>query len=296
MEFNKYNSIENSYREKYIDLLYQHNYGNINYCITEKIHGANFQFITDGKTVSVGSRNQLVDSSFYNCGLVIESISPHIMELKNKHYPHSKYITVYGELYGKGIQSGVYYGDYKGFVAFELRLDNEPTSLSEMREMCELEGIPVVPLLAVTDNLKEALEFNNTFNSVLTNKEDNLSEGIVISPEQPVYLNNGSRVILKSKTPKFSEVRVKRRNPTSPNPFESQAEDYVNENRLNAVLSKFGEPTQKDFDKIIGLMTQDVIAEMLPDDWKKLDEYKLAGKGIQNCVSKYLKTNLLRKL
>ena len=45
MNFTKYNSIENSYRQKFIDKILLELPRDTQYVVTEKIHGANFQFV-----------------------------------------------------------------------------------------------------------------------------------------------------------------------------------------------------------------------------------------------------------
>ena len=46
--FKKYNSIENTYREKEVEQIYLHGYDKETYVVQEKVHGANFSFITNG--------------------------------------------------------------------------------------------------------------------------------------------------------------------------------------------------------------------------------------------------------
>ena len=66
--FKKYNSIENTYREKQIEQVYLHGYDNEKYVVQEKVHGANFSFITDGEVIQVAKRSGLIaeDEKFNN--------------------------------------------------------------------------------------------------------------------------------------------------------------------------------------------------------------------------------------
>lgn len=316
-EFVKFNSIENSYREKYIDILYQHGFGDEEYIAHEKIHGASSSFITDGVTVKLASRTQIVDGSFYNSQEVIDRISPLVLDLYHNEFSDAKQINVFGELFGLGIQKGVFYSNKKEFMAFDLVVDGIPLPILKAKMLYAKYNIPQVPYVNIFKNLEDALKESNTFVSKVSevlgetceNKgydgTQNFAEGLVIQPLEPRYTGNGSRVMIKNKTEKFTEKTG--RKPKDPNrvipsnPFQELSEQYVNENRLNAVLSKMGEVTNKDFGKIIGAMTQDVMDEMikmddLPADWKKKDEFKTAGKGVSTTVTKYLKENLLRKL
>ena len=324
MKFKKFPSIENHYREKYIEILKEHKFNNLRYVATEKIHGANFSFWTDGNDVRVASRSQFVDGTFYNCQEVIDQYSEKVLDLYNSYIftndNEEHIITVYGELYGPGIQSGIYYGDKKNFRAFDLTIDDKFISPITARYLLKNHSIPLVPIIGTYDSLDEALEESNIFQSKIWKMDqdpsentvnkfthfkegENFAEGLVIQPLSVIkYTNNGSRVLIKSKNPKFTEKNKKRPSkPSEPNPFIPVVEQYVNENRMNSVLSKFGEATNKDFGKIIKLMNEDVIEDMikdgdLPEDWKKQDEYKLAGKAVSNVVSNFLKENLLKKL
>lgn len=58
--FKKYNSIENTYREKATEQVYLHDYGNDVFVVQEKVHGANFSFITDGTSIQVAKRTSLI--------------------------------------------------------------------------------------------------------------------------------------------------------------------------------------------------------------------------------------------
>ena len=48
--FHKYPSIENSYRQEWVDKVKLNGYGDIQYCVTEKIHGSNTQIDYNRKT------------------------------------------------------------------------------------------------------------------------------------------------------------------------------------------------------------------------------------------------------
>ena len=320
MKFKRYTEIENHYREKYIKILEEHGFANIPYIAHEKIHGCNFSFWTDGIEVKVASRGNFVDGTFYDCQKVIDRYQKNIMLLKQNYYPTANQIAVYGELYGPGIMKGVYYSERKDFRAFEIRVNEheieKPLVAKIWFAKCD---IPQVPYIDMYGNVYDAIKANNIFASkvqtmdnengtgmvkFLEFKEDeNNAEGMVIQPlDGPLYTGNGQRVMIKSKNPKFQEKNKPRdKKPSEPNLFIPIVEMYVNENRMDAVLSKFPEPTQKDFGKIIGAMSQDVIKDMikdddLPEDWKKHDIYQPAGKAASAVVAKFLKEHLLPRL
>jgi Rnl2 family RNA ligase len=313
MKFKKFCEIENHYREKYIAILREHGFSKIKWHVSEKIDGANFQFITNGKEVRVASRNQFVDQTFYNCSEVIERYTDKVLRLKQEHFPDAEQVSVYGEMFGRGIQNKVFYTDGKDFMAFEVQVDGKVLDTDWTARYLALVEIPMTPSFGVFDDLDEALAFSNEFNSKVVDilhpdsvceydPGENLAEGLVLKPVEPVYTSNGSRVIIKNKNEKFSEKsKKKNKTPSEPNPFIPVVEQYVNENRMNAVISKEGELTPKDFGRIIKLMGEDVIKDMikdedLPEDWKKQDEFKDAGKAVSTVVAKFLKINLLATL
>lgn len=317
MKFRKYSSLENHYREKVIAFYRLNGKENVPYVLTEKVHGANFSFWTDGNEVKVASRNQFVDENFYGCGEVIERYSERIAKLYTiagtaalEESVEVETLAIYGELYGPGVQKGVRYGSEKDFVAFDILIDGVYVDYSALKFLCGLVDIPVVPKLAVVSCLSEALEYDNTFVSLLGKEkgidaEDNIAEGFVAKPFcfSDQYIDS-ERVILKSKTEKFTEKQKSpkaKRNPSEPDPLIPLVEPYVNANRLDAVVSKMGPLTPKDFGTVIKAMCEDVIEDMVKDgdvpaDWRGLDEYKGLGKSANKVVVPFLKAELLPKL
>jgi Rnl2 family RNA ligase len=130
--------------------------------------------------------------------------------------------------------------------------------------------------------LKDALKYPNAFQSTiprglgLPDIEDNICEGVVIRPVVPMYLRNGSRVLIKSKNERFAEKKsVKQRNKifAEPVPYSDalkelllEVEAYVTENRLNNVVSHIGEISlPKDFGKLMGLFSKDALEDFMKD-------------------------------
>ena len=113
MEFKKYDSIENSYREKVIEKIYQHGFGNkdIEWVVTEKIHGTNFGFISDGNNVQVFKRTSILTeneiSKFFDADIMLEKYKNEVLKLTE--YLQNIYnvleVQIYGEHFG-GIYNG----------------------------------------------------------------------------------------------------------------------------------------------------------------------------------------------
>lgn len=200
------------------------------------------------------------------------------------------------------------YGTEKDFVAFDIRIDGKFQDTYVTEQLMQEFGIPYVPVLAKVDSLTEALEYNNLFVSKLgrlngIDHEDNITEGFIIKPAVVSYIGD-TRVILKSKNERWQE---KSRAPKKPRVMRDQdplvpvIEQYVNSNRADAVISKMGEITVKDFGQLIKAMGEDVIEDMIKDgdapvDWRHDDEYKRLGVVVNKVVVPFLKREILPKL
>lgn len=266
MEFKKFSSLENTYRGNLIDKTqYEGKDGGL-WIATEKLHGANFSFWCDGSEVKVASRSQFVDGTFYNCQAVINKYSDSVVSLFKLLNGEHKELVIYGELFGGNVQKEVEYGE-KDFRAFDLTLDGVVQNKLNQRAWCEGVGILSAPLIA-SGTFAECLALSNTFKSTLTPDgylEENKSEGLVIEPVEPNWFNNGSRIYFKNKTESFSERQAKPKQVFELSDEESdllnQMLEYNTPQRVSNVISKIGQVTNKDFGKILGLTTQDLLEE-----------------------------------
>jgi len=131
-------------------------------------------------------------------------------------------------------------------------------------------------------------------------------EGIVIRPfEKDIYLSNGSRVIIKSKNEKWSEKqKVKKPKYEFTHPLQPLILEYINVNRLNAVLSKIGgieSLSIKDFGKVLSLYSKDVLGdcikdEVLPQDYNKNVELKHLNSWLNKQVKNLLMSKFATKV
>ena len=266
MEFRKFSSLENSYRQNLIDKTqYEGKDGGL-WIATEKLHGANFSFWCDGKEVKVASRSQFVDGTFYNCQAVINKYSDAVMNLFNVLQGEHKELVIYGELFGGNVQKEVEYGE-KDFRAFDITLDGVVQTKLNQRAWCEGVGILSAPFIH-SGTFTECLALSNTFKSTLTPEGyegENKSEGLVIEPVEPNWFNNGSRIYFKNKTESFSERQAKPKQVFELSDEESELLnemlEYNTPQRVSNVISKIGTVTNKDFGKILGLTTQDLLEE-----------------------------------
>eukprot|EP00939_MAST-03C_sp_MAST-3C-sp1_P001813 g1813.t1 len=113
------------------------------YVVTEKVHGANFSFVTDGEEVQVASRKRILDRTsgkdFFGCfrsGLIkrIEPLAVKTFDLVRAKYGDDvRHVWIFGELFGGGfpgcehasdeislVQSGVFYCPTLEFIGFDI--------------------------------------------------------------------------------------------------------------------------------------------------------------------------------
>jgi len=313
MQFRKFTSIENSYREKFVREVVEQGYSSSGWVVSEKIHGANLSFWVTNDGVRIAARNQFVDETFYDCGEVVRRYEQGLLEMKRKEFGDLEFVVVYGELYGPGIQKGIFYGKRKDFAAFELAVLGDPDltyTVTAAKRVLNEYGIPFVPILHVCDSLEEALRYPNDQQSVVALTlngcdpsevpEDNVYEGVVIVTESAQFLTDGSRVILKNKNEKWLEKSKQPKPERVKTEINTHgAEDYVNANRLGSVVSKMGEVTPCRFGEVLKAMSEDVLEDMIkdgviPENWRKDDGYRSFGKALSSTVASFLKTELFR--
>jgi Rnl2 family RNA ligase len=113
--FAPYQPIENVYDDKMIDKVYKVGYNRgtckdpvtslVSWVVTEKIHGSNFSFITDGKDIRCAKRSALLGSNeeFLNYQFILEKYRSNVLEaykIVKQHSPDLEVMKIYGELFG----------------------------------------------------------------------------------------------------------------------------------------------------------------------------------------------------
>ena len=309
MSFKKYSSIENSYRQKHIMKVLQWypEVANMKYSIREKIDGSNLQlYFEPGQPVRVGKRSCFIteEENFFDVWEVLKDYQDVIDKVQTEVENTGLPVRLFGELYGPGVQKRVDYGDKKKLAFFDVEVDGEMwCQFAFERLMEELEITDLAPLLGYTDNLADALNFDERFDSKLSDKTDNPAEGIVIKPYiKEINLGNGSRFILKKKSDIFAEkmnVKPKQKNKDESSKMinaKMEFQSYLNENRLQGIFSKHGEIQDMDqFGKYIQLMLSDAKEDFLKDyDTTDLSEkelkniFKSGGKNVAIMLRSFL--------
>ncbi len=281
MDFKKYNSIENHYSQKYLfKVLSQYpELGDIKYMVREKIDGANIQLVfTPNEPMKVGRRSAYLkeDEAFFDIWNTLAKYNADLLEFSGFSAMSGKSLRLYGEIFGKGIQDRVYYGDEKYIRFFDAYVDDVLLSQKEFEALFEdmkCEHL-LAPKITVANNLNEALNVDVNFNSKLSTKEDNATEGVVITPyDRTVFLFSGDeRLIIKKKNESFAETERKAKVPK----LEFNADHlailtnfrgYINKNRVLSVFSKHGPISSiKDMGKYIKLVQEDAKEEFLKEN------------------------------
>ena len=331
--FKKYNSIENTYREKEITQVYLHGYDKEEYVVQEKVHGANFSIITDGIKITAAKRSGIItaNENFNNYQHVLKTYSKAIKELfslvKEAH-PHTISITVYGEIFGGSydhkevkrikemvrIQKGVFYSPANNFYAFDICINQEEyIDVDTANAFFEKVGLFYAKTI-FKGSFKDCTAHPNDFNSKiaiwlgLPEIENNICEGVIIKPVKTKLFKNGNRVIFKNKNEKWSErTKGEKKEIKTTIPFSENEKDiigkllsYVNENRLLNVQSKLGDFTPKQTGKVIGLVSQDAFIDFKKDYetlWNTIEKerQKLITKVLNKEVITLVKKELLFK-
>jgi len=143
--FKKYTSIENTYRNEFLNQIKDHGFWNDDFVVQEKVHGANLSYwTTNGEDFFSAKRTaQLSEGDkFYNFELLLEELKPKFqniwLDLK-KYVADLKQVTIFGEVIGGDyphpkiakdtsaikVQKGIYYSPKNHFYAFDILINNE---------------------------------------------------------------------------------------------------------------------------------------------------------------------------
>ena len=335
IQFKKYNSIENTFDKDFMERIIIEEADKQEFVVQEKVHGANVCFITDGKTVSFGKRTGFVeaDEKFYDYEELLERYTEKVIALfpvVKASFPDIVALTLFGEMFGGQyphtdvkidkkamlIQKGVHYSPYHEFYAFDMYLTTETSGhflpVDSINEFFGSGGFFYARSL-FRGSFYDCTHYPNDSQSRIAEWlglppiEDNICEGIVIRPVEPTYLNNGARVLLKSKNARFAEKNsLKKRQPklfVEPSYSEqlidmlTLVEDYVTENRLNNVVSKIGHVSvPKDTGKLIGLFSKDILEDFLKEHSCDYYELEKSEQKILNRHSNSLAATLIKKV
>jgi len=328
--FKKYSSIENSYRQKFLNYIVEQGKADGEWTVSEKVHGANFSFVVGEKGIKFAKKTNFIkeDEDFYNHQVIVNKYSNNVNAL----FEHIKtikedveQITVFGEIFGgnyphpdiendnniSAVQKEIHYSPEIDFYGFDIMINgktylnqDEADVLFEMFDFFYAKSL-------FRGTLEECLAFEKEYVTTIPTRlglptiDGNIGEGNVIKPIEPKFLWSGSRVVVKNKTAKFSEKKnkvhkIKEKIKLSEVGVKMLEEMscLVTENRLKNVLSHHGKVNQKDFGKLMSLLNKDVIDDFMKDfeeEFMELDkkERKEITKNVGRQNAELLRTNFL---
>jgi Rnl2 family RNA ligase len=321
MDFQKYSSITNSYDTKFINKIIAFGYDKIEWVTTNKIHGANFTFYTDGTYIQCASKNGILEAGdkFFNYKELLERYKSRVLELHKvitETYNHPIHqVSLYGEYFGgtynhpevkrisgvSKIQKGIQYCPDNDFCLIDIKLDGKLIDYDGMVGLAKLFGfLYTEPLCRGT--MQECLEYPNDYQDPTYKyyglpvvEGDNVCEGTVVRPVKPIFFDMGDggfkRVILKNK----NEIWKEKANATDKVRVQHEVNENVQEqignlsllitdNRLENVLSHLGTIEAKDFGKLIKEFSMDVWEDYQNEYG---DEYNMLDKDEQKSVGKW---------
>jgi Rnl2 family RNA ligase len=249
--FKRYTSIDNHYQQKVIDFFQTINpdLPNLTYSLTEKLDGANISIVIGecGKIQYTKRNNVLAPGEdFYKINSLKETINKAIVEpifkwMKEQGY---QFVQLYGEIYGKGIQKRINYGDGINVKFFDLRINgNEFLTPAKLNDLFHSLSISewLVRTIDIVDGLNNVLEYNVD----IKNEYGSMIEGFVIKPHNVEIVSPvGDRFVLKKKNEKFQEkCKVKKEILEADEDvlkYNQIFRTYINENRVLSTISKLG--------------------------------------------------------
>lgn len=171
---------------------------------TEKIDGTNLRIHWDGYNLTYSGRTDDANFSEEQSLWIESNIVTKEIEQVFEQIFKDKWITIYGELYGKNIQKrGRFYSDNYQFKVFDIMLPILEKPLKEkyvsrkvMESICKSLGYDTVPIL-FEGTINEGLSY------VLNNDKSSFSEasleGVVGKIKYDLLDENGKRIIIKIK-------------------------------------------------------------------------------------------------
>ena len=275
--FKKYNSIENSYREKEIEKIKNNIDKNELFVATEKVDWTNLSFIVydNWEKIKIAKRSWIIweNENFYDANKMLEKYKNNFECIFKKLKSENNNITqvqIYWEhfwwiynwksekWYSK-IQNRINYCPFTDYIIFDIwYMENKNedyikflnrNKLKEIVIDCWLKHVPEIKIWT----FEELLKINNNFNTLIPNFynlekiENNITEWIVIKTIEDIRIwKLNERVMLKNKNEKFKEkwkIKFSNINKIEINEnhkkWIKEFSKYLEESRVNSVISKW---------------------------------------------------------
>jgi len=185
--------------------------------VTEKIDGTNIRIILDqqkedgSRDYYIGSRKLILNNEDKNSKQFLDCIKDVNINKLIDYFKDIKHtITIYGEGYGAGVQTGHIYSQDKNYRVFDIKIGDVYQDWTYVCKVCVDNQLNIVPLLGNSKELSydKCVGLLNTFHNTL------IQEGIGGTPEgvvykfEPVLLDKyGERLIFKVKFKDFYDFQ-----------------------------------------------------------------------------------------
>lgn len=302
MDFKKFTSIENSYRQKFVDKF--HIDPETMFIGTEKLDGANIQLLFQpDKEMIVGKRTSYLtkEDNFFDIWNTLERYKKETNEIQEWCNKTARTARLFGEIYGPGINGRVDYGTEKKIAIFDLHLDEVLCSQFRLLLYAVRWDIEhLLPQRIIKGTLEQCMAYD------VENMPRKDCEGIVIQPySEKIENRHGERFILKKKSKKFEDVRVDEINKGAgrAEPKENdiiymlnkQFRQYITKNRVIDIFAKHGQISEmKQIGHYIILVLEDAKADFVKDvvlpemDKKKEKDLYNVGSLIVDLLKEHL--------
>ena len=299
MEFNKYSSIENLYKNGDILL------GEV--VVTEKLHGTNCRFGWIDDTFYIGSRNNTI--------LTWKEDGTEIYNKENDGYNFCDWLRgavsfvdlprdtlFYGEFFGSGVQKGMKYFDVikRHFAVFDVKQGEDYLDYDDAVKIVTDNKLDFVPLVfrgkLNLDGAKELIDVSSTW--ALAHNTDCIAEGVVIKPIKETRDFRDNRVIVKLKGEKWSEVAKAPKMPKERSKFYEDGKAYCTKARVINTIDKLRQEVNEELEmlhvpNLLRLFNTDVEKGAVDDLPLSKKDRKEFMKGASSDVVKYYKEWLL---
>jgi Rnl2 family RNA ligase len=273
---------------------------------TEKVHGSNIAFVVHRAVPGVVRIQRrggfLIEGEKFH-GIAtnadMHKIQAGIVRMfDDPAFSEVTQLTVFGELYGQGIQK-FHYSHSIHFVCYDLLRDDRFESYVVVASSCERYGIPFVrpiregsyaSLREPFDLEKLESQYPALHHSVLASRPPTIAEGIVLRPKQlaiPYPIRNKEWPVLKLKRAAFQERSAKglaAQAVASESEAVTLACSFITQARLENVQSKL--LTDARPDEISRAVVADAMEEIEETEWYLTLSSDNARKKLKHAVTK----------
>lgn len=165
---------------------------NATWVFSEKVDGTNIRIEYDGHTVQYAGRT---DRAVLHPDLLKSLESSFPVELMEQQF-HDTPVTLFGEGYGAGIQHGGDYRTDKGFILFDVFINNYWLSSFDVEGVAKGFAVPTVPLTHGR-TLNQVIDIVS--DGHLSELKDGFAEGFVGVPAGGLLNRHGGRIQVKVK-------------------------------------------------------------------------------------------------